>query len=910
MVYNINYNPPNREDIMSSSLDFLNSQKDKFDHTEAFSSYFLTILYPACQSDAMDLVGEDGNIEEATKIEIENRLNELLVEAVKANALRIVLSIDIMLQNIDSYNGKYHDLHELSVESDTLFNNLCEEEERSSFRKVYSDLTYLFTRDDILLNILSDVPEEEFIKDATLALSKKKEEKLQVIRDELLEISLEGASIENIDTLVYDIGIEKSHLSAYALTRDFPKFGILVYTLYHNYDKQAEALIELALDDNSDVEGYGLLRDFINLGIQDSNVQALRLLSRISIVDEYYNDHALGIIQTASLIGDSNILGFFLLERGEIFKSDNKDMLESLMKSRGFNNFATSNASDILMASIYHEAPNSFNYLLEIFPDILSEFDDFGFPIWHIASMQALASGQEDILESILDHPSYQYIYPELSNHPHIYMLVDNAAEKGGSDMLDYLIWKLSVDNGKGEPQSLDLVKYLIDKENTQSLEAVLRSKEFQNRLFYESESMHEDSKEYATSTLLKFFSRALYSDKSDSLNTLLNVFGNALFFEMKERALLLEVATNCEAKNCIKMMSDEFVFDAIFHSMSSIYESGNENEIEVGQRSLMNILDEVCVAKGNSIINQKITEEGENILMISLTYGFDDLAIYIIDNFLTDESLQIEAMKMVDSDLQNLIHLAVMNNNPEVLKKVLSMKGSDMAVNAQDDQGHTPATLAIVELEEEAASMIEVLATEGAADLNLLGAEDLSVIDWAIAIMTGRPSLLLSNVERLVTEQAEYWKRQEETEVKEKSFTTSKYGTFVQEEFDYKTLSSLSDNPRTDFKNMRAYAFDEGAEPSDTFLRDEVLGDASSQNPPLIRQRRLSDASDTKSDLSISSTSSHTSSDGEIHMDNVGALILTSYENVHHDFQSCASEYISALGLEGFALNGPTLVY
>lgn len=860
---------------MPSSLNFFNPQTDKFDNTEAFSSFFSEILYPECHKAAKALVGEDGNVEEATKIEITNRLNELLVDAVNADAMRIVLSIDIMVEKINSYDGKYQDLHELASESDILFNNLCKEGYSNSFERVYIHLRQIYARDEILSNIKSD---------DSSALAKKKEEKLEVVRDELLEISLEGASIDNINALVADMGITKTDLLTYALSKDFPKYGTLVYALYHNLDTHAEAIVDLCLNDGSDIEGYGLLKDFVDLALQDSNVQALRLLSRISLVEDYYADHSLGIMQTSSLNGDLNVLGFFLLERGEIFAYDDVEKLESLMRTESMKAFAYSNIHDIFMASVYHGAPNCYKYLLKFYPNIFREAHESGFPMWHILSEQAIFRCQEDILQEILNHHDYDPEDKSLLNTPHLHILFEIASESDSISMVNFLVRKLSNDNGNKEPQIIDLLKKLVTKEKTITLEAILRSKAFDSLLKEYAEKRSEVPVEYQYKVMLNLLSGALYQDKADSFAVIYDSYETMGLSSESQKVIILEIASNCEATECIEAMSNDFIFNAILYSMGAFENAQAVGDSEVHQRTLSNILQEVYNAKGNEIVNQQITEEGENLLMLALTYGLKDVAIYIIDNLLQDELMQEEAVKMVDSEMQNIVHLAVFNNDPALLKKILSMKGASNIVNAQDDEGHTPATLAIVELEEEAASIIEVLAKEGGADLSLLGAEDLSALDWAISVTTGKPTLLFSTIEGLVKEQAEYWKSQEEDLIKDKSFTTSKYGTFTQE------------------------AFDEGMpEPNET-LRKAVLGEGGDKKDVLIRQRRLSDASDTKSDSSISSTTS--SADGELHMYNVGAVANYSLLHPSGDFTSCAHEHLSALGLECSSIHGPPLVY
>lgn len=853
---------------MPTSLKFLDPNSKKFDNTKSLQKHFQEVVFPKSVKRAKEIVGDDGNLDAAIKIEIESNLKELLKSASYQYALRIVLSLDSMIESVDSYEGKYQDLSEKAPVADSLFSKLCLQGEENSFKKVYGDLSYVMTQEDIVLEQLSDVLEDHVIEDIPSSMKTAREEILTQVREELLDISLEGAHIENIDTLVSDMGIQKEDFAQFAMKKDLPKYGLLIYTLYHNLDNYAEAILDICLASVGDVEGYGMLKDFVDLAIQDNNVQALRLLSRIDHIREFYDSHSIGIIQTASMLGNSNVIGYFMAERGDIFNQDNDLLMGTMLISEGFRKFVEEQKNDMLMASIYYGAPKCFNYLLSKFPNILNEYDEPAIPMAHELSKLAVLNGEGEILKNILRHKDYKTYYPEISNNPHIYKLIDIAAEDGPLDMVDVLLQELSGINKEGEAVILDYVRYLIDSENNLALEATFRSMGFRKNLIGFAKDSGKDIQKYLTEELSKLFSRALYNDKGETFSVMFESLGYSLFSTLEQKALLLDLATNSLATNCIKVMDDDFVLNALYKTFKRADDAKTENEFIVEQRAAINILNEVYKAKGAYILNEYITDEGDNLLMLAISLGLDDLAIHIIDNFMKDEEMQEAAMNMLDVDNQNLIHLAAMSNNPDLLRKVLSMKGAKELVNERDDEGHTPITLAVEELEEEAATIIDILVKVGGADLSLEGKDDLNVIDWATTVMSGRPSLLLAGIERLI-----------------------------------KDIESKSEK-REKFKVSRANADDESLDSSSVNLRTEVL------RSPATSQKRLSSVSDASSNESITSIAS-SSSDGEIHMDNVGAIAVpVTFDMNHHMLHSCAYECLPALGLEAWSSSGSGLVY
>ena len=245
MVYNLIITHQSREATMS--LEFFTPTHDNFDNTNAFRKYYKEVFYQSCLTRTIDLVGRDGNLDSALRIELQTSLKELQMDAVSANAL-------YMMNGMDLYQD-LRDLSELSQDVDSEFNDLCVESEQNSFEDVYSTLRKLCP--DNLLQV----------------------------QQELFNIALEGASVKHIEALRQDLALEPTQVASYASELGFPTYGALVYSVANNLDAEVDFIVdEFGWKDGNNLE---TLATYVALALEDDSLTSFNLLRQIEIVRQF-----------------------------------------------------------------------------------------------------------------------------------------------------------------------------------------------------------------------------------------------------------------------------------------------------------------------------------------------------------------------------------------------------------------------------------------------------------------------------------------------------------------------------------------------------------------------------------------------------------------------------------------------
>ena len=134
---------------------------------------------------------------------------------------------------------------------------------------------------------------------------------------------------------------------------------------------------------------------------------------------------------------------------------------------------------------------------------------------------------------------------------------------------------------------------------------------------------------------------------------------------------------------------------------------------------------------------------------MLCLSFGLTKIAEWLIDNYYVDESHQEEAFKIVDHGIQNLVHLAVLNQDPEFLAKALKMKGANTVIEDADKEGLTPLTLAVREYGEDAVDLVETL-VRGGASLDTKDGNGNTALSLAEDLADGESAFLKVAISRL----------------------------------------------------------------------------------------------------------------------------------------------------------------